>query len=241
MSGRKDRFPPTSQHKRPWLWSLGEAGEAKGLQPALEGAWCLTWLMVDSTRLGEVGTNSLCITAAKAKPGPAGQKGWDRALVKDTLSRMALGPGGRTGKALARELPATLQGRKGHEESRSSLLLGPKETKHPFLYGFSPTSGGGGALLGSQRGGSGWAWWAETDLVHGPEPWTEGTLPESRQAGEAAGCCPDSAFPHSALEGNSVPSFFGEKQVVVSRRVQGLRGYLAQGYCSQGPSTLTPP
>lgn len=142
MSGRKDRFPPTSQHKRPWLWSLGEAEEAKGLQPALEGAWCLTWLMVDSTRLGEVGTNSLCITAAKAKPGPAGQKGWDRALVKDTLSRMALGPGGRTGKALARELPATLQGRKGREESRSSLLLGPKETKHPFLYGFSPTSGG---------------------------------------------------------------------------------------------------
>lgn len=62
-------------------------------------------------------------------------------MVKDTLSRMALGPGGRTGKALARELPATLQGRKGREDSRS-LLLGPKETKHPFLYGFGLTSGG---------------------------------------------------------------------------------------------------
>lgn len=39
----------------------------------------LTWLMVDqedSTRLGEVGMNSLCITAAKVRPGPAGQEGW---------------------------------------------------------------------------------------------------------------------------------------------------------------------
>lgn len=38
----------------------------------------LTWLMVDledSTRLGEVGVNSLCVTAAKARPGPAGQEG----------------------------------------------------------------------------------------------------------------------------------------------------------------------
>lgn len=54
-------------------------GRGRGSQgPAASsgGAWCLTWLTVDSTRLGEVGTNSLCITAAKAKPGPAGQKGW---------------------------------------------------------------------------------------------------------------------------------------------------------------------
>lgn len=40
------------------------------------------------------------------------RKAGDRVLVKDTLSRMALGPGGRAGKALAKELPATLQGRK---------------------------------------------------------------------------------------------------------------------------------
>lgn len=54
-------------------------GRGRGSQgPAASsgGAWCLTWLTVDSTRLGEVGTNSLCITAAKAKPGPTGQKDW---------------------------------------------------------------------------------------------------------------------------------------------------------------------
>lgn len=82
--------------------------------------------------------------SCQGKTGPCRSErlGTDKALVKDTLSRMALGPGGRTGKALARELPATLQGRKGHEKSRSSFLLGPKETKHPFLYGLSLTSGG---------------------------------------------------------------------------------------------------
>lgn len=77
----------------------------------------------------------------KTRPSLQVRKAGDRALVKDTLSRMALGPGGRTGKALARELPATLQGRKGSEK-RSILLLGPRETKHPFLYGFSLTSSG---------------------------------------------------------------------------------------------------
>lgn len=47
----------------------------------------------------------------KTRPCRSGRLG-DRVLVKDTLSRMALGPGGRAGKALAKELPATLQGRK---------------------------------------------------------------------------------------------------------------------------------
>lgn len=50
---------------------------------------------------------------------------------------------------------------------------------------------------------------------------------------------PDTAFPHSMLgveaggrltQPNSVPSFFGEKQVVVSRRVCALWGYLARGH-----------
>lgn len=43
----------------------------------------------------------------KTRPCRSERLGTDRALVKDTLSRMALGPGGRAGKALARELPAT--------------------------------------------------------------------------------------------------------------------------------------
>lgn len=63
---------------------------------------------MDSTRLGEVGANSLCITAANAKPGPAGQGGWGGALAEDTLSRMALGPGGRAPEAAATEQPRPL-------------------------------------------------------------------------------------------------------------------------------------
>lgn len=75
MSDRKGRFPPTSQRRDlgsgPWE-GLGKPGPAA----SSGGERCLTGLATDSTRLGEVGTDSLCITAAKAKPGPAGQKGW---------------------------------------------------------------------------------------------------------------------------------------------------------------------
>lgn len=78
LAGRTGFHPPLNTKDLGYGRGRGGAwqGEARDLQPALEGPWCLTWLMVDSTRLGEVGTNSLCITAAKAKPGPAGQKGW---------------------------------------------------------------------------------------------------------------------------------------------------------------------
>lgn len=38
VSGRKDRLPATSRHKRPWLWSLGGAGEARGPQQLWRGS-----------------------------------------------------------------------------------------------------------------------------------------------------------------------------------------------------------
>lgn len=54
----------------------GRGEGSQGPAASSGGERCLTRLTMDSTRLGEVDTNSLCITAAKAKPGPAGQEGW---------------------------------------------------------------------------------------------------------------------------------------------------------------------
>lgn len=53
----------------------GRGEGSQGPAASSGGKRCLTRLTMDSTRLGEVDTNSLCITAAKAKPGPAGQEG----------------------------------------------------------------------------------------------------------------------------------------------------------------------
>lgn len=118
---------------------------------------------------------------------------------------MALGPGGRTGKALARELPATLQGRKGHEKS-SSFLLGPKETKHPFLYGLSLTSSGEGL-----------SWEVRGEAVAVPgghrQIWCMALSPgqkdlaESRQAREATGYTPSHCLPLLRARGGG-PTLF---------------------------------
>lgn len=55
----------------------GRGEGSQGPAASSGGEQCLTRLTMDSTRQG-VDTNSLCITAAKAKPGPAGQEGCGR-------------------------------------------------------------------------------------------------------------------------------------------------------------------
>lgn len=111
---------------------------------------------------------------------------------------------------------------------------GPREAKRPCLYGFSLTSGGWVGLswevTGRQwlcLGGRRQIWYmalspgqkdlARVDRQQDVPPRTASL--HSRLGVEAGG----ETQPHS------VPSFFGEKQVVVSGRVCAPRGYLAQG------------
>lgn len=97
-------------------------GGVRSPQPAQQEEVALSLADLDqevSTRLGEVGTNSLCITAAKVRPGPADRRAGNGILVEDTLSRVALGPTGGAQEGWG-SCPATSQGRKGSEKKEVS-------------------------------------------------------------------------------------------------------------------------
>lgn len=71
------QVPPT-QHREPGRGPWEALKESGAYSQPRRRKRRLTWLMMDledSTRLGEVGVNSLCVTAAKVRPGPAGQEG----------------------------------------------------------------------------------------------------------------------------------------------------------------------
>lgn len=145
MSGRKeDRFPPTSRRRDlgsgPW--------EGQGKPGACSQLWrggCLTRLTMDSTRLGEWAQIPFVLQLPRQNEALQVRKAGDRALVKDTLSRMALGPGrqGRERPWPRSCLPPSKAGRRKKEVSKGELYSwGRGRQKRPCLYGFSLTSGG---------------------------------------------------------------------------------------------------
>lgn len=113
VSGRKeDRFPPTSRRRDlgsgPW--------EGQGKPGACSQLWrggCLTRLTMDSTRLGEWAQIPFVLQLPRQNEALQVRKAGDRALVKDTLSRMALGPGGRAGRGLGQGAACHLRRQEG--------------------------------------------------------------------------------------------------------------------------------